>query len=414
MIVRSVLFLLVGASAGMGAAVDTHGWGYGVKGGEGGALLMVTRLDDDVKRPVPGMLRWALAQQGARVIRFEVHGDLWLKDRVLVRHGALTVDGSDAPEEGVCVRGGALEFVGCREVIVRNLRVRLGDEQVLRKMKKERRKRPVGSAGLDCVSLYECRGVVLDHLSLGWSCDELLAVVRCQQVTVQWCLLAEPLGNPNIHPYGDTHAYGILCSASTLTIHHCVMAHFWMRGPQFEANDTRKTDKWVVRMEAVGNVFADFGRSGSRYTTGVEDHRKDSKGRQFQFQLIGNVYLDSGQTGRSIEAVTKHGVHDGVRVWLENNWFRGASSTFLQDASVIKLDDDSLISQAPQSIRRQISRERLFTSPHSPSVDLGGAGLSRLLEVVGAGPVRDRHDQRVISEILAGRVRPILRSQEDL
>ena len=151
---------------------------------------MVTRLDDDVKKPVPGMLRWALLQKGPRIIRFTVAGELWLKDRVVVRQGRVTVDGAGAPGAGVTVRGGSLEFTGCEEVILRHFRVRLGDEQVRKRLKQQKRKRPSGSAGLDCVSLHECRGVVLDHLSLAWSCDELLAVVRCQRVTVQWCLFA--------------------------------------------------------------------------------------------------------------------------------------------------------------------------------------------------------------------------------
>lgn len=375
---------------------------------------MVNRLDDDVKMPVPGMLRWALLQKGPRIVRFEIEGDLWLKDRIQVRHGQLSLDGSTSPGRGICIRGGAVEFAGCEEIVLRHFRVRLGDERVLRKLKIERRKRPSGSTGLDCISFHECRGVVLDHLSLAWSCDELLAIVRCQRVTVQWCLLSEPLGNPKIHPYGNNHAYGILCSASTLTIHHSVLAHYWMRGPQFEANDTRKGDPWNVQMEAVSNVFADFGRSGSRYTTGVEDHQKDSRGRRFQFQFAGNVYFDAGKTGRIIEAVTKHGVHSGVQVWIHDNWLREAKGTFLQAVSSIRLDKDVSIEDAPSNVRRQLSSERLFTSPNSPSLNLGGEGLNRLLSDVGAGPIRDSIDQRVVNEILSAEIRPVLRSQKDL
>jgi hypothetical protein len=397
-----------------GADFEIYGWGHGVRGGAGGPTLMVTRLDDDVKKPAPGMLRWALNQKGSRVIRFAVQGDLWLKDRILVREGRVTVDGSQAPGAGVCIRGGALEFRGCNGVILRHLRVRLGDETVLKKLKRERRKRPTGSNGLDCVNLDECRGVVLDHLSLGWSCDELLSVVRCQQVTVQWCLLAEPLGHPKLHPYGDNHAFALNASASSLTVHHCVFAHYWMRGPQFEANDMRRGDAWQVQMEAISNVMADFGRSGSRYTTGVEDHQKEVSKRRFEFQFAGNVYLDTGNTGRSIEAVTRHGVHSGVQVWLAGNWFRDPRGGFAQNASGVRLDDGSVMAQAPAAVRRQISDEQLFESTNKPALDLGGEGLGRLLDTVGAGPARDAVDQRVIAEVLLGKVRPVLKSPKDL
>jgi hypothetical protein len=275
-------------------------------------------------------------------------------------------------------------------------------------------KRPLGSTGLDCVSLRERRGVVLDHLSLNWSCDELLSVVRCQHIAVQWCLFAVPLANPKLHPYGHKHAYGILCSGSCLTIHHCVLAHYWMRGPQFEANDMRRIDQWDVQMEVVSNVFADFGRSESRYTTGVEDHKKDAGGRRFDFQFMRNVYIDSGKTGRSIEVITKHGVHDGVRVWLEGNWFRDIGNIFAQSGSTICLDTDIPIASAPLKIRDQISSNRLFTSPNPPIPDLTGDGLANLLKPVGWGAVRDQNDSRIVREILKGTVRPIIRPPRDL
>jgi hypothetical protein len=414
MIFRSCLLITLLTASAARAEFEVFGWGHGVRGGEGGTELMVTRLDDDVKKPVPGMLRWALKQKGARVIRFAVQGEVWLKDRILVREGRVTVDGSNAPGQGVCLRGGSLEFVGCQDIILRHFRVRLGDETVLRKLKQARLKRPKGSTGLDCVNLADCRGVVLDHLSLAWSCDELLSVVRSQRVTVQWCLLAEPLGQPKLHPYGDKHAFGINASASTLSIHHCVMAHYWMRGPQFEANDMRRGDAWQVKMEAVSNVMADFGRSGSRYTTGVEDHQREVTKRRFEFQFAGNVYLDTGDTGRSIEAVTRHGTHAGVKVWMAGNWFRKARGDFAQEASAVRLENGSEMVKAPANVRRQVSAKRLFTSPNSPAMDLGGPGLGQLLGEVGAGPVRDADDKRTIQEILQEKVRPVVASQRDL
>ena len=55
---------------------------------------------------------------------------------------------------------------------------------------------------------------------------ELLAVIRSPEVTVQHCLMYEPLAVPKLHPYGDRHAFGLLASASTLTVHHCVLGHY--------------------------------------------------------------------------------------------------------------------------------------------------------------------------------------------
>lgn len=405
------LLLFCALIAPSASALEVHGWGYGVRGGAGGRDLMVTRLDDHVKKPEPGMLRWALQQKGPRVVRFAVAGDIELKDRIVVKSGQLTVDGSDAPGEGVCVRGGALEFSGCEEVILTHFRVRLGDETVLRKNKAQKLKRPRNSSGLDCVNLDDCRGVVLDHLSLSWCCDELISVVRSQNVTVQWCLLAEPLGNPRLHPYGDNHAYAINASASTLTVHHCVLAHYWMRGPQFEANDTRRSDRWPVKMEAVANVMFDFHRSGARYTAGVEDRKEEAKGRRFEFQFAGNVFIDAAGTGRCLETITKHGAHPGVKVWSQGNWLLRAGRVF--DAGITEVLENGKPVAVDKTFKRQRSAERLFTSPNPPRQDLGGAGLERLLSQVGASSARDEVDERVIADILQGRSRPILRSHKD-
>lgn len=405
------LVLLTGATAA--ADLEVFGFGHGVRGGAGGRVLQVTRLDDDVKKPLPGMLRWALAQKGARMVQLAVAGDIMLKDRIMVTSGRVTVDGRGAPGMGVCVRGGSLEFVRCEDVILTGFRVRLGDETLLRRLKAQKRSRPKGSNGLDCINLLECRGVVLDHLSLSWSCDELLSVVRSQRVTVQWCLLAEPLGHPRLHPYGDNHAYAINASASSLTTHHCVLAHYWMRGPQFEANDMRRNDKWLVKMEAVSNVMFGYGRSGSRFTTGIEDRAAESKGRSFLFQFEGNLYLDALGTGKPIEAIVKHGVHSGVRVWADGNWGLDRQGAVVPTNQVI-LENGMPLNQASTQIRRQLVRERLFSSPSRPLNDLGGLGVQRLFDEVGCSHARDEADQRVLAEVINGQSRRNLRSQDQV
>jgi hypothetical protein len=70
-----VLMALISAVP-LAGAFEVQGWGQGTLGGTGGRVLIVTRLDDDVRAPAPGMLRWALLQKGPRIIRFGVEGDL--------------------------------------------------------------------------------------------------------------------------------------------------------------------------------------------------------------------------------------------------------------------------------------------------------------------------------------------------
>lgn len=301
------------------AAPGGEGFGATVEGGTGGRVLLVTRLDDDPERPAKGSLRWALKQKGPRIVRFSVGGDVMLRDRIQVKEPFLTIDGSTAPDPGVCIRGGSLEFRETHDILVQRLRIRLGDEETLRKNKEAGRKRPKGSGGLDCVSLTDCQRVLFDHCSISWSCDELFGIVRSRDVTIQWCLLSEPLTNPRLHPYGNNHAFCINASASTLSVHHCLLHKFVMRGPQFECNDMRKGDDYTVRMEAVNNVISGYTQSGSRYSTGVEKGSGTSKGKRFEFQFLDNLYIPARIKSKAIERVTKHGEGADMKVALLGN-----------------------------------------------------------------------------------------------
>ena len=330
-----------------------------------GRVLVVDRLDDDTRKPVPGMLRWALTQKGARTVKFSVSGDIRLKSTISVRHGGLVMDGSTAPDRGVCIRGGSLEFEGADRVTLRYLRFRLGDETLLRRLKAEKRKRPSGSHGLDCLNFVECDDVRLEHCSLSWSCDELLSIVRCQNMLVSDCIFSEPLGDAKLHPYGEEHAFAVNASASTLLMQRCLFAHYVMRGPQFEANDLRRGDSRRVKMSAMDCVMFDYKHSGSRYTTGVENHPRNAKDATFDFAFKDNQYVARNSEAKAIEAVTKHGRHPGVRMVSSGN----------------------AVSQTASDIR------------------------APWLDTVGCSHQRDAVDARILDDVFDSRFRDTLRSQ---
>ena len=198
-------------------------------------------------------------------------------------------------------------------------RSRHGDVETLRRLEADGLERPKGSIDLDNVSLDDSKNLIFDHCSLSWCCDEAFGIVGCENVTIQWCLIAEPLANPRLHPYGDRHAFGLNTSANKLSVHHCLVAHYVMRGPQFEANDVRRTTGYDVQMEAVNNLLFDYERSGSRYTTGIEDHPEEAVGTKFEFQFVNNYYLNPVDRKPEIEAVLKHGVSPQVRVYVAGN-----------------------------------------------------------------------------------------------
>ncbi len=375
------------------------GFGAYAKGGKGGKEIEVTRLDDDLKEPQPGSLRHALLEKGPRIVKFKVAGTIVLQDAVMIREPFLTIDGQDAPGMGVCIRGGSLEFKDTHDIIVRYIRVRLGDENTLRKVRAQKLKRPKGSGALDCIELKNCQNAIFDHVSASWSCDELFSVVHCQNVTVQWCLLAEPLSNPELHPYGDNHAFCFNSSADALSVHHCLFARYVMRGPQFEANDMRKGDDYAVQMEAVNNVMFDYERSGSRYTTGIEDHKDEATLKGYAFQFINNLYIGNPERP-AIEAVMKHEVHDGVRAHIS-------------DRSLVKFSDTKGREKSIPDAEKQIQPEPVFASKCPPASSPEKA-LEEVLEQAGCSHARDAVDLHVLATVRERKFQPVLHSQTEV
>ena len=91
--------------------------------------------------------------------------------------------------------------IAADDVVVRHLRVRLGDETGVQD---------------DAVSITRGRRIILDHISASWSVDETLSAGSrydppergIYDVTVQWSLIAESLNASN-HAKGE-HGYGSL------------------------------------------------------------------------------------------------------------------------------------------------------------------------------------------------------------
>src|SRR6187399_28848 len=78
-------------------------WGGGMysSGGRGGKVFVVTSLDDRG----PGTFREACEAGGPRIVVFNVAGTIKLKDRIRIRAPYITIAGSTAPGDGVCIAG---------------------------------------------------------------------------------------------------------------------------------------------------------------------------------------------------------------------------------------------------------------------------------------------------------------------
>ena len=402
-----ILFLLVFpfyTFAQLPAFPGAEGFGALSTGGRGGDVYHVTTLEDSGF----GSLREGVElADGPRIIVFDISGTIILEDILWIKNSNLTIAGQTAPGDGICIRDYSVNIKKANDIIIRYLRFRLGDVQTLAKGK------PTGSIGLDVISIDDSKNIIIDHCSLSWSCDEIFGIVQNENVTIQWCLIAEPLGDPLLHPYGSSHAYGLNNSANTLSVHHCIISNYVMRGPEFEPNDAVNDQGYQVQMEAVNNIMFDYKKSGSRYKTGIEDHPEEASEISFQFHFLNNYFIRKpGKNAPEIHAVTKLGVTDQLKVFVDGNIGPNRISNDLNPWKSVWVENGPNILEADSNIRAQMATEPLFTSTIPITLQPAEEAYESVLQEVGCSNQRDLVDKRVLNDVKNKNFYDYLHSQE--
>ena len=286
---RRFLFLLtaswlcLAAKAQPLAFPGAEGFGKYTVGGRGGRTLVVTNLDDDG----PGSLRYAVEQAGRRTVVFAVSGIIELKTPLRINNDSITIAGQTAPGDGICLKDCPL-VVNASEVIVRFLRIRLGDKYF--------RDNDAVSGGR-----YGQHHVVLDHLSCSYSIDECLSIYKTKDLTVQWCLVSHSLMHSR-HTKG-AHGFGGIWGGYGASFHHNLLANHSSRNPRFaSAEGTRQVDfrnnvvyNWGFKSAYGGGRHGEINFVGNYYKPGPssQHHRlldvaDDGTGRYY---LEGNVMV---------------------------------------------------------------------------------------------------------------------------
>ncbi len=196
-----------------------EGYGSVTRGGRGGKVIAVTNLNDSG----PGSLRAAVEAEGPRIVVFRVSGTIKLEDSLDIRNPYITIAGQTAPGDGICLRDHQLS-INADEVIIRYIRVRLGDET---------------GRDADAIGSRGHKNLILDHVSASWSIDETMSIYHCENVTVQWCLISESLYQS--HHVKGHHGFGGIWGSDYSTYHHNLLAHHSSRNPRF-ASGSGHTD----------------------------------------------------------------------------------------------------------------------------------------------------------------------------
>ena len=265
-----------------------EGYGAMTRGGRGGKVILVTNLNDSG----PGSLREACETEGPRIVVFTVSGTITLESRLTISNPYITIAGQTAPGDGICIKKYQLS-INASEVIIRYIRVRLGDET---------------DNDADAISGRYHKNIILDHVSASWSIDETVSIYRCENVTIQWCLVSESLYNAG-HVKG-THGFGGIWGSNRSTYHHNLLAHHTSRNPRFASgcgyNDFRN------------NVVYNWG-----YNSAYGGEKEDSDNEKLNFMVVNMVanYYKPGPatrpgevTHRIIEPYSRNS-DDGFAKW---------------------------------------------------------------------------------------------------
>ena len=271
-----------------------EGYGRFAKGGRGGQVITVTTLEDgyvdvvdeegnpvldetgaQVKTPIEGSLRWAIESfTGPRIVVFNVGGAINLVDKLTIdaNHGNIYIAGQTAPGSGITINNYTFGAMGAEDVIIRNVRVRIGD---------------ISGQSMGGMGLGGCDNSIIDHCSIAWATDEGFSSRNAYNITFQRSIIAESLNNsvhyapgddPTDRPDGATerHSFAASVGGKIASLHHNLLINNtgrnWSMAGGVESDGSyaghldirnnvvynwqnRTTDGGALRVNFVGNFY---------------------------------------------------------------------------------------------------------------------------------------------------------------
>ena len=347
-----------------------EGYGGMTRGGRGGKVILVTNLNDSG----PGSLREACETEGPRIVVFRVSGTITLESRLTISNPYITIAGQTAPGDGICMKRYPLS-INASEVIIRYIRVRLGDET---------------ENDADAISGRYHKNIIIDHVSASWSVDETVSIYYCENVTIQWCLISESLYNAG-HAKG-THGFGGIWGSNYSTYHHNLLAHHSSRNPRFASgcgyNDYRN------------NVVYNWGYN-SAY--GGEKQHQDSA--EFNFTVVNMVanYYKPGPATRPGEVAHRIvNPSSGDRADSFGKWY--VADNVVHGNPTVTADnwDGGVHPEGGNSHIAGLKLDQPFAATPI-NQHTAEEAYSSVLESVGASlPKRDTIDARIVDETRNG------------
>lgn len=346
-----------------------EGYGKYTVGGRGGKVYEVTNLNDSGE----GSLRAAVEAEGPRTVVFRVSGTIDLKRALSIKNPYITIAGQTAPGDGICIKRYPLN-IGADEVIIRYIRVRLGNET---------------GNDTDAISCRYRKNIILDHVSASWSIDETMSVYHCENVTIQWCMITESLFNSN-HVKGS-HGFGGIWGSNNSSYHHNLIAHHSSRNVRWASgggnNDYRN------------NVLYNWGYNSSY--GGEKQQVGNPKFSSFKINFVSNYYKPgpatlAGEVSYRIVNPSYRGENDYGMWYVANNVVEGNE----------KVSADNWNGGVqPKGGEKMLKKFRLDAPWNSMKINEQSPEEAYKTVLANAGctlPKRDVIDNRIVDEVRNG------------
>lgn len=347
-----------------------EGFGAAAAGGRGGAVYHVTNLDDTG----PGSLRYGIEQAaGPTTIVFDVGGTIHLQSSLGIPRSFLTIAGQTAPGDGIAVVGhSTLIGAGATDIVIRYMRFRAGDISL-------------AAGAQDSLSIFDAQRIVIDHVSTSWGLDESLSVTRSNNVTVQYCIIAETL-NPARHAYGSlVRGHVDAAHSGGYTFHHNLWIHNNRRNPAL--GSYQEVDKDAdLEAELINNVICNWGARSI--------HTVRSRAA-LRINLVNNLLIAGPDTQTAEEVLRVEAFTGNVQVHQSGNL----------------IDGDKDAAHNPVGVTPSMFRTGLFAGLTLVNDPFPFPGIFRVRDAseayavvltrVGASLRRDAADQRLIQDLIS-------------
>ncbi len=360
-----------------------EGFGRFAKGGRGGDVYHVTNLNDGGI----GSLRYGIqTAKGPRTIVFDLSGTIVLNSPLHVDKSNLTIAGQTATAGGITLANATLVVENCHDVILRYLRVRVGD----------RTTQPGDVA--DGITSTVIENSIFDHLSISWGIDSNHDSDYSKNVTIQWCISAEPLNHST--QLKSAHA---MCSSymnlrGPLSVHHNIYATGRERHPTLGAT-------------VEGHHLLDFRNNLIYNWTGTANFGDD------EIYAVNNYFKPGPETDPSQQPIAMKGrqphaakgvmsgnYFEGNEEWTRDNYSALDFKRWLYPGSKYKYEGklaDWKLAK-PQDL-----------GDNMPQTDPVQAAYESILKRAGASAPRDAVDARIFSDIRNG-TGSVIDSQEQV